>query len=369
MIVDFPEKTLLPGKTIFKKGAYFFLVSEALEFGKRGLIVHGHSLKKGNKLNKILNQSLKPGKIEFFCRGSGEPTLDEVKTVIARAKSIKAEWIMGVGGGSVLDLAKAAAGLFNAREEPEFYQEKGKLEEKGIPFIAVPTTAGTGSEATSNSVIINKKKNIKRSIRNESFLAKKVILDVKLLESLPPKIISYSGMDAFIQAYESFISKNSSWLSETLALKAIELINTNILKVYSDKREENLSGLLLGSYLAGLALSHSRLGVIHGIAHPLGAIYNQPHGLICSVCLLPSIKLNRKVLAKKYQILSRALRNDLLERAEALIKSLNIISPFKGKTLIKKEKIIKETLLSGSTAANPKKISRKDVEFMLEKIF
>jgi alcohol dehydrogenase class IV len=367
--MDFPQEVLLPQKTIFQKGSALQIAQESLEFGSQGLIVHGGSLCNYGKKEKILSQFPSSRKVDFFCRGSGEPTLDEITSVIKKAKAIKAEWIVGIGGGSVLDLAKAAAGLFNAKEEPVFYQEDGELKERGIPFIAVPTTAGTGSEATINSVIINKDKKVKLSIRDRSFLARKVILDVELLKELPLSVMSYAAMDAFVQAYESFISKNAAWFSESFALKSMELINRNILPAYESGDEENLSSLLLGSYLAGIALNSSRLGVIHGIAHPLGVLYNLAHGLICSVCFIPSIKLNRSAMGKKYAIMSDIVKIDFLKRIEMLLDILKISSPFRGKRLIGKEKIIEEALKSGSTAANPKKIDRADVEFILGEIF
>jgi alcohol dehydrogenase class IV len=367
--MDFPKETLLPQKTIFKKGASSEIATEALEFGPRGLIVHGRSLEKDGKKEKILKGFPKGAVVASYCRVGGEPTLDEISAVIVKAREIEAGWIVGVGGGSVLDLAKAAAGLYNAKEKPVYYQEGGVLEKKGIPFIAVPTTAGTGSEATSNSVIINKEKKAKLSIRDKSFMARKVILDVELLKGMPPLVLSHSAMDALVQGYESYISKNATWFSENLALKGIRLINSNILPAYETGAEENLSPLLLGSFLVGIALASSRLGVIHGIAHPLGAIYDQPHGLICSALFMPSIKVNKDVMGKKYEVLSGTVGADLAMRVEALLDALNISSPLKGRDVIEKEKIVKETLESGSTAANPKPITREDVDFILGEIF
>lgn len=367
--MDFPQEVLLPQKTIFKRGSSQQIASESLEFGSRGLIVHGRSLEKTGKKDRILNQFPPSAKVDCFCRCGGEPALDEITQAIEKAKAINAEWIVGIGGGSVLDLAKAAAGLFNAKEKPVYYQEGGVLKERGIPFIAVPTTAGTGSEATINSVIINKEKKIKLSIRDKGFLARKVILDAELLKGLPSSVLNCSAMDAFVQGYESFISRNATWFSENLALKSIDLINKNILPAYESGDEESLSLLLLGSYLGGIALSHSRLGVIHGIAHPLGVFYDLPHGLVCSVCFIPSIKLNKMAMGKKYEIISNILGMDFLKRVEMLLEALKIISPFKGKTIIEKQKIIEETLKSGSTAANPKEVTRDDVEFMLGEVF
>ncbi|MBI4845708.1 MAG: iron-containing alcohol dehydrogenase [Candidatus Omnitrophica bacterium] len=367
--MDFPQQVLFPQKTIFKKGSVLEIAAETREFGLRGVIVHGQSLVKSGKLASVIEQFSSMSKVETYCRASGEPDLEEISFLIEKARQINAEWIIGIGGGSVIDLAKAAAGLFNGDYAPAFYQDGGKLEKPGIPFIAVPTTAGTGSEASANAVIIDKQKKIKRSIRDITFLAKKVVFDVDLLKTLSSQTLAYSAMDALVQGYESYISKNATWFSETLALKAIDLINKNIISAFKTADEESLSSLLLGSYFAGIALSSSRLGVIHGIAHPLGFFYNQPHGLVCAVCFSPGVKINFPVITKEYAVLSNLVGCDFLKRIEVLIEKLEIRSPFNGFKIIEKEKIIYETLISGSTAANPKLITEEDVDFLLRCLF
>jgi alcohol dehydrogenase class IV len=367
----FPQETFLPAKVLFKKGGLADLAKETAELGTRGLLVHGASFEKNGLREKIAGDFKKAGiSVEYFCRPQDEPTLDEISAVIAKGRSLNAEWIIGIGGGSVLDLAKAAAGLFNAKEKPVFYQEGGALKDQGIPFIAIPTTAGSGSEASPNSVIINPEKKVKLSIRHENFLARKILLDPDLLKGLPFSVMCYSGMDAWVQAYESFISKNATWFSENFALKAIQLISRHLVPALNAGRDEDLAGLMLGSFFSGLAFSHSRLGVIHGLAHPLGVLYNVPHGLICSLCFAPSIKLNLEAMGnQKYAIMSQAVGMDLLQKVHELQKTLKIVSPFKGKTIPEKEKILTETLRSGSTAANPKPITREDVEYLLREIF
>lgn len=366
----FPQEAFLPSRILFKKDALLELAKETAEFGTHGIIVYGASLNKSGRLDTVKEifqkEKLCP---EFFCRNQGEPTLDEISIVIKKGHASKAQWMVGIGGGSVLDLAKAAAGLFHAREKPVFYQEGGRLTEKGIPFIAVPTTAGSGSEATLNAVIINPEKKVKLSIRDKSFLAQKVMLDPHLLQGLPVSVMRDSGMDAWVQAYESFISKHSTWFSESFALKAIQLISHHLIPALTTGREENLSALLLGSFFSGIAFSHSRLGVIHGIAHPLGVLYNIPHGLICAACFAPSIKMNLPVIQQKYEILSQTVGMDFLQKITLICRELEIVSPFKKKPLLEKEKIIEETLRSGSTAANPKFVNREDVESLLRELF
>ncbi|HNV85806.1 MAG TPA: iron-containing alcohol dehydrogenase [Candidatus Omnitrophota bacterium] len=367
--MDFPVETVIPQKTLFRPGALTALIPECLEFGPRGILVHGPSLEKNGQKDLLSKTVPSDASVRYFRRKSGEPELSEIGDLIRAGREFKADWIAGIGGGSVLDLAKAAAGLFNAKEKPVYYQEGGELKEPGIPFIAVPTTAGSGSEATVNAVIINPEKKAKLSIRDKTFMARKVILDPDLLRKAPPAVLRFSAMDALVQAYESFISKNATWFSETFALKAVELLAHHLPPGLESRAEEHLSSLLLGSYFSGIAFNASRLGVIHGIAHPLGALYHEPHGLICSVCLPASIKINRRVMGRKYDVMTYVVKKDFLEKTEELLSLLKIESPFRGKPLIEKEKIIAETLRSGSTAANPKPITREDVEFILEEIF
>jgi alcohol dehydrogenase class IV len=367
---DFPSEVLNAQKVIFRKGAAEELAREASAFGKCGLIVHGKSFEQNGSKEKVLASCRHAAlEVECFARSAGEPALDEITQVINQGHTFGAHWIAGIGGGSVLDLAKAAAGLFYAREKPVYYQEGGTLEKKGIPFIAVPTTAGTGSEATPNSVIINPEKKTKLSIRDKSFMARTVVLDPELLSGLPSSVVRFSGMDAFVQAYESFTSKNATAYSDFFALKAVELLARQLPAGAGPQGKKHFGPLLLGSYFAGVALAAARLGVIHGIAHPLGALYHEPHGLICSVCLVPSIKINRQAMGKKYDDLSRTVGGDLLEETEKLISLFQIESPFRGKEVPEREKIIAETLSSGSTAANPKTVLLEDVEFILDEIF
>lgn len=367
--MEFPRETHFPSRTLFECGAALKLEQESQEYNGPGLIVHGKSLEKSGKLKEITAKFPPAAKLSFVCRGGGEPSLDEVSDAVKEARKAGAKWVAGIGGGSVLDLAKAAAGLFNAKEAPAYYQQGGALKEPGIPFIAVPTTAGTGSEATINSVITDTDKKVKQSIRDKSFLAAKVILDPDLLKSAPRDIIAHSGMDALVQAYEAYVSKHATPFTDMLALKALALINRHILAAFQKPDKENLTAMLAGSYYAGVALANARLGVIHGIAHPLGVIYQKPHGLVCAVCLPASIKLNKTAMGQKYKSLCKEVGLDFLERSEALIGLLAIRSPFKGREVIDKGRIIEETVKSGSTAANPKQITAEDVEFLLKELF
>ena len=127
--------------------------------------------------------------------------------------------------------------------------------------------------------------------------------------------------------------------------------------------------LLEGSYLAGLALSHARLGVVHGLAHPLGHRYHAPHGLVCGVCLPVAVEFNREAMGEKYDRLSEVLGEDLLDGTRGLLNRLRLESPFHGKPIRDRQGIIEETLVSGSTAANPRPVNAADVNDMLDELF
>jgi alcohol dehydrogenase len=177
-------------------------------------------------------------------------------------------------------------------------------------------------------------------------------------------------MDALTQAVEAFVSKGATWISDVLALRAVELIAPNLERVFGGGTGDEAEHLLQGSYLAGMALSNARLGLAHGLAHPLGALYRQPHGLVCAVLLPHVLEFNRETIGRKYEQIGAALGGDALESVRRLLKTLNIRSPFQGQALREKRRIIKETLAgSGSTAANPRPVTEKDVETILAAVF
>jgi alcohol dehydrogenase class IV len=200
-------------------------------------------------------------------------------------------------------------------------------------------------------------------------MAQIVILDSTHLAASPRHVIAHSGMDAFVQGVESYLSSKSTWFSDTLALKGLTLLSSSLETVYSDPTSEAADALLFGSCLIGIAFSCSRLGVVHGLAHPLGARYKVPHGLVCAVCLPYVIEFNRDSVKERYGLLGKTLGSDLLDRSKELIERLEIRSPFPQKSLVDRNEIVKETLASGSTAANPRPVTAADVEKLLDRIF
>lgn len=360
-----PETLILPETTISGRGKLSALLSECRRFGARGLVIHGAS--HGPRLRKL---DIPGGMaVQFSQHPGGEPTLLQVSQLIEIARGHQAMWVAGIGGGSVLDLAKAVAALTTAPRPLTAYHDGAAIEGPGLVFVAVPTTAGTGAEATINSVLTNEATGIKKSIRSPGMIARVVILDPELLGTCPSAVIAASGMDALTQGIEAFTSRYATVLSDHLALESVSLIARHLESVFANPGADAAGALLTGSYLGGIALSFARLGVVHGLAHPLGVLYHVPHGLVCATCLPYALHLNREAYGDRYDTLSHAVGEDLISFVDRLTARLGLVSPFSGKPLKDPELIIRETLASGSTRANPRTITRPDVEWILARLF
>jgi len=364
-----PDVWVLPAVTISGAGTAARLLPECAAFGQRGFWVHGRSLKATGMLDTLLRQAPPGLSVKTWEHPGGEPTLAQLDALLAAAREHRPDWMAGVGGGSVLDVAKACAGLYHGRQATVDYHNGTPVEVPGLPFTAVPTTAGTGSEATVNAVLTNTQTGEKKSIRHPFLMPQRVILDPLLLAPCPRPTIACSGLDALTQAIEAYVSRFAVELSDGIALKAVELIAAHVESVYRGADVEACGRLLEGSYLAGMALNMARLGIVHGLAHPLGARYHVPHGQVCGLLLPYAIEFNRPVMGDKYQRLSQAVQGDLLAVVQGLLERMHVDNPFKGQSLPDWTAIIKETLGAGSTAANPRDVTAGDVHRFLDQLF
>lgn len=323
-------------KLIFGRNSYKQLPKICSQYGKKGILVTGHNFKSQcDKFNEIL-KDLESEHIDYklITRDSNEPTVTEVDDLARKIRDEHFNWILGIGGGSTLDLAKAASGLATNEGSSADYQKGKEVEKEGIPFIAVPTTAGTGSEITNNAVLINKKENVKLSIRGDSMIAKVSLFDPILTVSMPPKITAYTGMDALTQAIEAYICKARNPLSDHFASLAIDLLYNNITPAYVDGSNiDAREKMLYGSLLSALAFSNAKLGAVHGFAHPIGVLHNLPHGLICGV-LLPwvmkfNIEGNIPFVIRNFSLMAKSMDKSLvkttLSELELAKKSVEMI--------------------------------------------
>ncbi len=363
-----PQLIEWPSRVLFRRGCLFDLPAESAPFGRRGMIIHGAALEHENRLVRIRELFVSPAEVLAARHRGGEPTLGDLRAMLAAARSHRPQWIAGVGGGSVIDLAKAVAGLYGSPSDPAAHHNGQAVPSEPLPFLAVPTTAGSGAEATFNAVLTNEATGEKKSIRDERFRARTVLLDPALLAFCPKLVIAHSGLDAFTQAVESYLSRHATKLSEQLALLACQNVSDSLEPCVRDPQGPAAETLLAGSYLAGLALSLSRLGVVHGLAHPLGTRFNLPHGLVCAICLPAALELNLPACEEKYRMLSVALGADVVARARELLQSLGVANPLVGHLPPDMDAIVAETLASGSTVANPRPISRADVEWLVRQV-
>ncbi len=336
--------------------------------GPQGFIVHGHSLQASGMLDRILSAA-PSDRICTWLHGGGEPRVNDVDTLRAELRAKRPDWVAAVGGGSVIDLAKAATGLVAATEKTAFYQSNPKqVTAATIPLIAAPSTAGTGSEATPVSVLTDPARMLKQSIRHNSHVPRLVVLDPYLLQGCPPATIAAAGLDAFIQAFESYTSRHATPFTRALSELALQSIARSLLLLYRQEQQA-AADMLEASYLAGVALCHARLGVIHGLAHPLGVRFNVAHGLACACCLPAALAFNRPAIQTDLLDLKKRLGLDVESLVAQWLDAMRLDNPFKGRQIADPAQVIRETLASGSTAANPRPVSAEDVESLLATIF
>ena len=238
----------------------------------------------------------------------GEPDLNVINHGVQVVLQEKCDAVLALGGGSVMDAGKAIAMLATNGGLAEDYQVGQKAITKPALFtLLIPTTAGTGSEATKVSVIYNNKTGAKKSIYSTYMIADSVILDPMLTVKLPKKITASTGMDALSHAIESYLSLNANPMTEMYGLKAIQLINRSLCKAVQDGDDvEARSNMLLASYLGGCSL-HAGSGAAHIIGQPLGGQYKIPHGDACSIFLPIAMEENLDYCLPKYREIAKAL--------------------------------------------------------------
>ncbi len=269
---------------------------------------------------------------------SGEPSPEQVDHIVTQCAP-HAQTVVGLGGGSVLDAAKAIAGLIPSQTSVMDYLEGvglGKaFQVETCPFIAVPTTAGTGSETTKNAVLSNVGY-FKKSFRDNKLIAKHAWLDPELLTTCPKDILYATGLDAFTQLLESYTTLNSNPITDALAWQGMTLFQGAFEKVNSPNKQvqkEGYSNLMLAASLSGITLANSGLGAVHGLAGPIGAFFKAPHGIVCARLLAPITQLNIETLLnenttnatqylEKYQKISLLLTPNQTQDNTQILQSL-----------------------------------------------
>jgi len=344
----------------------------AKPLGTRALLVTGrHAMRKAGVTSRAAKLLKKAGvDVRLFEEITDEPTTDEVDAGRTLCREEHCDLVIGLGGGSPMDAAKSIAALAHAdAPTAEYLAGRAADAERLLPCIEVPTTSGTGSEVTPNAVLTDPAGQVKKSIRGKGLTPRVALVDPRLTVTCPPPVTAASGMDALTQAVESFVSIHATPITAALSFRAATLLFRHLPVAVDDG--DNLparEACAYGSVMAGVALANARLGVVHGIAHPLGARYHIPHGVCCAVLLPASIRLNRGAAHEKYEELSVMAGGDVEDVVESMLDRFGIPRTFAAYHIDRGdfEVMTKESMPSGSLKANPKTITEGDVIQILE---
>ncbi|MCI5587993.1 MAG: iron-containing alcohol dehydrogenase [Lachnospiraceae bacterium] len=258
--------------------------------GKHAMIISGPNLKKMGIVDKVAGYLKEAGiDVDDFTDIEANPSVTTVEKATEQFKSSGADFIVTLGGGSPMDVAKAVGVVAKYGGSITDYEGAHKVPGPIIPLIAIPTTAGTGSEVTAFSVITDHSRDYKLTVFSYEILPTYAILDAELITTAPASVAAACGIDAFIHAEEAYISKDASPFSDAMAEKAMELIGGNIRKFVADRTNiEAAEAMLVGSLFAGIAFSFARLGNVHAMSHPVSAYFDVPHG-VANAVLLPVV--------------------------------------------------------------------------------
>lgn len=245
---------------------------------------------------------------EIYSGIKANPTIENVQTGVAAFKAAAADCIIAIGGGSSMDTAKAIGIIIRNPEFADVRSLEGVAPTKNpcVPIIAVPTTAGTAAEVTINYVITDEEKNRKMVCVDAHDIPVVAVVDPDMMSSMPKGLTAATGMDALTHAIEGYITKGAWELSDMFHLKAIEIISRS-LRGAVENTDEGREGMALGQYVAGMGFSNVGLGIVHSMAHPLGALYDTPHGVANAIILPTVMEYNAEATGDKYKYIAAAM--------------------------------------------------------------
>lgn len=245
---------------------------------------------------------------EIYSKIKANPTVENVKTGVETFKASGADCIIAIGGGSSMDTAKAIGIIIKNPEFADVVSLEGvaPTKNKCVPIIAVPTTAGTAAEVTINYVITDTEKNRKMVCVDVHDIPVVAVVDPDMMSSMPKGLTAATGMDALTHAIEGYITAGAWELSDMFHLKAIEIISKN-LRGAVENTPEGREGMALGQYIAGMGFSNVGLGIVHSMAHPLGAVYDTPHGVANAIILPTVMEYNAPATGEKYRNIAKAM--------------------------------------------------------------
>lgn len=374
------------GRTIFGQGVVAELPALAQTFGKRALVVMG-----GNRSrHAALVENLEARGCACALFGvRGEPTVAVAQKGAALARSRACQLVIAIGGGSAIDAGKAIAALAaNPGDVLDYLEVVGRghpLPNAPLPCIAVPTTAGTGSEVTRNAVLGSPEHGVKASLRSNSMLPRIALVDPELTYGLPPRLTASTGLDAVTQLIEPYVSNRANPATDALCLDGLRNAAASLRRAYRDGGDIEARGRMsYASLLGGLALANAGLGVVHGLAAPIGGMFDAPHGTVCAAVLPHGMRANIAALRERmpesealprYETIARLLTSDANATPEAgadwiaqLVSDLDV-PPLRtyGLTPFQAPELAEKAVNASSMKANPIQLTTAEISSVLER--
>ena len=304
------QRFILNGTSYHGAGAIQEIATEVKSRGfKKAFVCSDPDLVKFGVTAKVLKVLDDNGfSYELYSNIKPNPTIENVQTGAEAFKNAGTDYLIAIGGGSSMDTAKAIGIIINNPEFADVRSLEGVADTKNpaVPIIAVPTTAGTAAEVTINYVITDAEKNRKMVCVDPHDIPVVAVVDPDMMSSMPKGLTAATGMDALTHAIEGYITAGAWELSDMFHLKAIEIIAKS-LRGAVDNTPEGREGMALGQYIAGMGFSNVGLGIVHSMAHPLGALYDTPHGVANAIILPTGMEYNAPATGEKYRDIAKAM--------------------------------------------------------------
>jgi alcohol dehydrogenase class IV len=356
----------------------------------RTLLVTGPHVKEAGVLDKALS-SLKAESIDVEVNVQGrdtpEPATSVAEDTAEVARKGKFEVIIGLGGGSILDVAKMASALVTNPGKTKDYFGPEKVPKRGKPTIIIPTTSGTGAEVTQHAIFLDREVNVKKAVASSALLPNVAIIDPMLTVSCPPSVTASSGLDAFIHSAEPFLSKNANPITDAIALDAISIITRWLGPAFADGKDlEARYYMALGSLMSGMVLSNAGTSLVHAMAYPVGGEHHTPHGVSLSALMLACFGYIAVAKESKMALLaeamgepieglaSRKVASQVLDAIRHLIKSVNLPASLADLNIDRKKTNVHQWAIEAHReqrllTRSPRILSVEDIEIIYENAF
>lgn len=380
---------LTPRQIVFGWGRRRELGKLAAELGNRVFIITGSRTLENNGQIDAIREELQTSNLKVIDVGTihQEPQVEDVDRCVsdlARHEPGNGDMVLGIGGGSALDLAKAVSAVAvqdNASSVKDYLEGVGaglKIAVPPLPMIAMPTTSGTGSEATKNAVISSYDPPFKESLRSPEMMPRLVVVDPELTVDCPPHVTAHSGLDAITQLIESYLSRRATPMTDTLALAGLEGV-AEALPVAFDNGQSRAARerMSQAALLSGLALANSGLGMAHGVAAALGAVCKVSHGLACAVMLPCAMRVNAEVVPERVTKVGELLAGRQMDESKCIATAFDVIDQLLDTLQVPKQlrqlgckpehmKDLVRISRGNSMNGNPKELSDDELTNILE---